>query len=425
MPRIVLSTTMCERKKSLKERLGAIMNYKKSTRLALICSVALVILLAGCAAILGAGERNRTVDEIIGSDDPRFRGVVEEVYDKAILVRVNEGEEIRKSSDLIDVSLLNANPDAAGGYSIGDTVCVYFDGVVAESYPAQVSAYAVLVKDRSPLGIIPDTINAPDFALEVAVDWAKGDFEGYRDIGVAAQKELGAAFDNWRLEYIEHAYRYDDMSIEIYRFEWRIHTTTPDKIMLAGGMELSEDGWLLDTYPGSWYLLFGYRDGELMFLTVMMANDCAPGDEAFTQDMLNRMRASGVALPARDMLNNVYRNSDLGIAWTFPESWNGEWNVSVFDNGNFELWGDGVNVRRIGSVIRYTPDEWENEFRNGDGVPVRYKVLANTADCVYVFLFASDLEWDMNNPDAEKTYNMMTEDIYNDKTVFSVSALDA
>jgi beta-lactamase regulating signal transducer with metallopeptidase domain len=55
-PRAVLSTTMCEDKKDLKERLIAIMKNKKSTRLALICSVALVILLAVCAAILGAGS---------------------------------------------------------------------------------------------------------------------------------------------------------------------------------------------------------------------------------------------------------------------------------------------------------------------------------------------------------------------------------
>jgi beta-lactamase regulating signal transducer with metallopeptidase domain len=56
MPRTVLSTTMCERKKSLKERLGAIMAHKKSTRTAIIVSVVLVLLLAGCAAILGAGS---------------------------------------------------------------------------------------------------------------------------------------------------------------------------------------------------------------------------------------------------------------------------------------------------------------------------------------------------------------------------------
>jgi beta-lactamase regulating signal transducer with metallopeptidase domain len=147
IPRTVLSTTMCQRKKSLKERLGAIMSYKKSTPLALICSAALVILLTGCAALLGAGEGNRRVDEITGSDDPRFRGVVEVVYDEAILVRVNEGEEIRKSSDLINVALANANPDANSGYLAGDRVCVYFDGVIAESYPAQVSAYAVLIEE--------------------------------------------------------------------------------------------------------------------------------------------------------------------------------------------------------------------------------------------------------------------------------------
>jgi len=47
---------MCEEKKDLKERLGAIMEHKNARRLAVICSGALVVLLVGCAVVLGAGR---------------------------------------------------------------------------------------------------------------------------------------------------------------------------------------------------------------------------------------------------------------------------------------------------------------------------------------------------------------------------------
>ena len=36
---------------------------------------------------------------------PHFAGIVTEVYDKAVLVSVSEGEDARRSSDLIRVSL--------------------------------------------------------------------------------------------------------------------------------------------------------------------------------------------------------------------------------------------------------------------------------------------------------------------------------
>jgi hypothetical protein len=58
---------------------------------------------------------------------------------------------------------------------------------------------------------------------------------------------------------------------------------------------LDSDGWLLDTYPHSWYLIFRDTGGKPAFLTVMMENDCVPGDDMFTQDMLNRIGESGSA----------------------------------------------------------------------------------------------------------------------------------
>jgi beta-lactamase regulating signal transducer with metallopeptidase domain len=55
-PRAVLSTTMCEDKKDLKERLGAIMRPKKHTRAAVIASAAVIAAAVLAACALGAGS---------------------------------------------------------------------------------------------------------------------------------------------------------------------------------------------------------------------------------------------------------------------------------------------------------------------------------------------------------------------------------
>jgi beta-lactamase regulating signal transducer with metallopeptidase domain len=55
-PRAVLSTTMCEEKKALKERLGAIMKNKKRTRAALVLSATLMVAAVLAACALGAGR---------------------------------------------------------------------------------------------------------------------------------------------------------------------------------------------------------------------------------------------------------------------------------------------------------------------------------------------------------------------------------
>jgi beta-lactamase regulating signal transducer with metallopeptidase domain len=64
IPHMVLSTTMCEQKKSLKERLAAIMAHKKHTRAAIIVSVILIIAAIGAACAIGAGSEtsNNTID---------------------------------------------------------------------------------------------------------------------------------------------------------------------------------------------------------------------------------------------------------------------------------------------------------------------------------------------------------------------------
>ncbi|MEG0913981.1 MAG: hypothetical protein RRY69_03210 [Oscillospiraceae bacterium] len=78
--------------------------------------------------------------------EPNFTGVVTAVFDKAIIVSVNEGEDELKSSDKMSVSLDVKLKDSMTHFDVTDKVKVFYDGVISESYPAQINTvYAILL----------------------------------------------------------------------------------------------------------------------------------------------------------------------------------------------------------------------------------------------------------------------------------------
>ncbi len=92
----------------------------------------------------------------------------------------------------------------------------------------------------------------------------------------------------WRIESLGEAYTYDDfdgMTLLIYRLNYEFYSETPGKVGLAGGMTVTDDGWVMPSYPDCTYLIFRLDGETLAFLDTIMENDCAPGDETFTSDL--------------------------------------------------------------------------------------------------------------------------------------------
>lgn len=99
---------------------------KKTIALVLAC----LLILAGCG--------NRTMNDII-ANEPSITGIVKDTGEKAILIENENGEYW--------VSLNVENKDSMTSFHIGDEVVVYFDGLVAESYPMQINTvYAITLK---------------------------------------------------------------------------------------------------------------------------------------------------------------------------------------------------------------------------------------------------------------------------------------
>lgn len=135
----------------VKGRIKNVLNFKKPSRVIIIVSVALVTVLSMGFAVNRATDGsilNLLIPMSMNNVDkePHFAGTVTEVYDNAILVSVNEGEDARRSSDLISVSLNVKLKDSMIDFTVGDRVVVYYNGEIAESYPAQVNTvYAIVL----------------------------------------------------------------------------------------------------------------------------------------------------------------------------------------------------------------------------------------------------------------------------------------
>ena len=99
---------------------------------------------ADLAAELGLASGPGKPAEIISMNDiianaPSITGIVKDTGEKAILIENENGQYW--------VSLNVENKDSMVSFTIGDEVVVYFDGMVAESYPMQINTvYAITLK---------------------------------------------------------------------------------------------------------------------------------------------------------------------------------------------------------------------------------------------------------------------------------------
>ena len=97
-----------------------------------------VLLLLNC--MLGLiGCSNRSMNYII-ANEPNITGVVKEANEQSILIENEKGEYW--------VSLNVENKDSTTHFNLGDEVVVYYNGIIAESYPMQINTvYAITLKE--------------------------------------------------------------------------------------------------------------------------------------------------------------------------------------------------------------------------------------------------------------------------------------
>ena len=129
------------------------------------------------------------------------------------------------------------------------------------------------------IGFVMEGIDVPEVVLDAVktqVEINRADHPNYNYV-------------NWRIENLTYSYTYDDlngMQLTIYQMNYEFLTESPESIMLAGGMYITEDNWVMPGYPNSTYLIFQQEDNTLTFLQSIVENDCTPGTQLFTEDLL-------------------------------------------------------------------------------------------------------------------------------------------
>ena len=134
------------------------------------------------------------------------------------------------------------------------------------------------------------TFDVPDVVVEKAEELITGWYLNEQ----ANNEEY--SYTNWRIESLTHCYTYDDfegMVLQIYQLNHEFLSDKPENILLAGGMSVTDDGWVTPSYPNSRFLVFR-QDGEILsFLVCLFENDCFPGDELFSDDLKNLLEDMG------------------------------------------------------------------------------------------------------------------------------------
>ena len=110
--------------------------------IALLLAAVLVLMLAGChqtvSIIPGTDGHNMSMNDII-ANAPSIVGTIRKAGDTYILIENEQGE--------YRVSLQVQCADSMTEFRIGDEVTVYYDGSIAETYPAQINTvYAITLR---------------------------------------------------------------------------------------------------------------------------------------------------------------------------------------------------------------------------------------------------------------------------------------
>ena len=212
-----------------------------------------------------------------------------------------------------------------------------------------------LVTDTPPLETASMDTDIPDIVLDEAQAWTIEEYE------YCKRFSPGSHYIDWRIESLEHCYTYEDfqssvlqqywedigplkeecedfhdMVLQIYRMNIEFLSEQPESVFLAGGMTMTEDGWVVPDYPNSRYLVFQQDGEELTLLTRMFENDCEAGDDTFTKDlehnlMLNELPVPTMTFSQEGETNTVPAELMDGDGYTYyvPA---GEWYPSDFEN---------------------------------------------------------------------------------------------
>lgn len=176
----------------------------------------------------------------------------------------------------------------APGDGVNFTRYLYFDGENLLLYKP----------DRSHTDHVADaTLADPSVPAEVAARAKQLVRQRYDTLAGSA-----AQYDDWYTDvsFLGAETRYEGLTLEVYCFSQHYHAQKPEKILLAGGTEVDEDGWAFldgDTVLDGPYIVCLMDGGTRRMLEGSMSGDCSTGSPAYYADLTALLAKNNVLRP--------------------------------------------------------------------------------------------------------------------------------
>lgn len=214
---------------------------------------------------------------------------------------------------------------------------LYFDGENLLAYKDETVTVNHMVQgaDQGVPAVVVEKAMEAALSAIVEVDGV------YRDAHYQEEGCPQEAYDDWRLSgfYGPAEYILGGVTVQTWYFGIELHTTEPEKVVLAGGRELSEDGW---TSPGSWdtlntVFLRREADGSLTYLWTGF-DDGTLDSHGGQENLARNLEEHGIdlaegytyaALQIKSDLDLILDHSDnrVTLQLTTPEGWGGSYTV--------------------------------------------------------------------------------------------------
>lgn len=176
----------------------------------------------------------------------------------------------------------------APGDGVNFTRYLYFDG----------ESLLLYKPDRSHTDHVADaTLADPSVPAEVAARAKQLVRQRYDTLAGSA-----AQYDDWYTDvsFLGAETRYAGLTLEVYSFSQHYHAQKPEKILLAGGTEVDEDGWAIldgDTVLDGPYIVCLMDGGTRRILEGSMSGDCSTGSPAYYSDLTALLAKNNVLRP--------------------------------------------------------------------------------------------------------------------------------
>ncbi len=142
-----------------------------------------------------------------------------------------------------------------------------------------------------------------------------------------------AQYDDWYTDvsFLGAETRYAGLTLEVYSFSQHYHAQKPEKILLAGGTEVDEDGWAIldgDTVLDGPYIVCLMDGGTRRMLEGSMSGDCSTGSPAYYADLTALLAKNNVLRP--DALDGGLLNEAMSSGISFL-NWLGQYDAAEQD----------------------------------------------------------------------------------------------